>query len=309
MYLFNKHSSINHILRWSLLGLLLIVLSTLADAQSHGLQLGLRGGINSMSGEKVNTSLAPAVGLDIGYAFHTSASGVMDIGFRTGLAPSYYSQSLVGHSYDSFSHVDYQNRHMDYVCTANIKETIQMWTIDVPLLFTIRCHGFTLGVGPQGRMVVASPYQQTILSSEISATYTDLGVTLTNQLVTGRLTEEQCHTKGSGAGGRFQLLLTAEMGYDWHLKKHDTYLAERHMGVQVYATYGLLKSHVTTSQYFIYVPPILSPDNPVVYPQVNAYSCSESYNMQRLLNLNIGIRLYMSIETIDYARYGWHRSH
>ena len=127
---------------------------------------------------------------------------------------------------------------MDYTVVArNVKETDHTIQLEVPVMFSlIHENGLFFNVGPKFMVPVYSPYKQTVDQAQISAYVQETGVTVIDNPVTGQYTGQQ-PTTANGIQFKINIMLTAEIGYEWTLKSGNS------LGLGAYANYSVFNTY------------------------------------------------------------------
>ena len=205
--------------------------------------IGLRGGASSLMhhADKGNWTCGGDVVLDLQYAHYWTKEGrPVDLGLIVGLGIGYMQSGLkVGNDSTSFtkSGVDYT------VLASNIKETDHQLQLEVPLMFSLISEkGVFFNIGPKFMIPVYSPYKQTVdqNNTHITAYFPNEGITVTDETVTGKYTGQQPTTK-NGIQFNVNVMLTAEIGYEWVLKSGNSF------GLGAYANYSVFNTFKNTT--------------------------------------------------------------
>ena len=205
--------------------------------------IGLRGGASSLMhhADKGNWTCGGDVVLDLQYAHYWTKEGrPVDLGLIVGLGIGYMQSGLkVGNDSTSFtkSGVDYT------VLASNIKETDHQLQLEVPLMFSLISEkGVFFNIGPKFMIPVYSPYKQTVdqNNTHITAYFPNEGITITDETVTGKYTGQQPTTK-NGIQFNVNVMLTAEIGYEWVLKSGNSF------GLGAYANYSVFNTFKNTT--------------------------------------------------------------
>ena len=209
--------------------------------------IGVRGGASSLMHhtENANWLCGGDAVLDLQYAHYWAKDGrPVDLGIIAGLGIGYQQSSL---KLDS----DYKNLPPQTAGTSqvyytvdvkDIKETDHQLQLEIPVLFSlIADNGVFFNVGPKLMIPLYTPYQQTanIDQTHISAYFEETGVTMRDNVVTGKY-EGQQPTEKNGIQFNMNLMLTAEIGYEWVLKSGNS------LGLGAYANYGWNLSYKNT---------------------------------------------------------------
>ena len=221
--------------------------------------IGVRGGASGLlhKVEQGNWNCGFDAMLDLQYAHYWTKDGrPMDFGIITGLSIG-YAQSGMKTGVNSFQKLkDGEGSNIDYTLKADkIQENDGQLQVEIPVMFSLyHENGLFFNVGPKFMMPVYTPYKQTISNDAyINAHFTDYGIIVRNETITGKLAESDYKTKGSDNGNQFKIniMLTAEIGYEWVLKNGNS------LGLGAYADYSLFSSYKnnTSNQPLIAVTP------------------------------------------------------
>ena len=199
--------------------------------------IGLRGGIASqlhqpVAGQDAKWGIGGDVLLDLQYAHYWTKDGrATDLGLIVGLSAGYAQGSFKGSENSTFT-----KGNLDYTVRAEgINETDRQIQLEVPLMFSlIHQSGLFFNVGPRFMIPVYTPYKQTINSATaaISAYDPATGVTLQDNIVTGKYIDQQ-PAEANGLQFKLNIMLTAEIGYEWILNSGNS------LGLGVYADYSV----------------------------------------------------------------------
>jgi hypothetical protein len=107
--------------------------------------------------------------------------------------------------------------------------------LEIPLMFSmITNNGFFFNIGPRFQAPLFSHYKQTIESENIGLLFPGYNVTITNEPGISKLTDTEATKYGTKQpASLFNILLGAELGYEWRLQNNNA------VGLGVYAGYGL----------------------------------------------------------------------
>jgi len=197
--------------------------------------IGLRGGVASMLHNTIdgaNGKWKPGfdVLLDLQYAHYWQKGDQPSYGILTGLSAGYVRSGVTSEA----SYTIPSNGQLSYDINVKAKEYDGAVLLEVPLMFSmITNNGFFFNVGPRFQLPVFNHYKTTVdnaTEKNIVALFEKEGVKVDDQIVTGRADSE----KGTNQTiSKFNLLLGAELGYEWRLKNNNSF------GLGVYANYGL----------------------------------------------------------------------
>ena len=173
--------------------------------------------------------------LDLQYAHYWKKFGKkMQYGLIVGLGAG-YARSHVSGAVDEKFRVNTSEGPIDYTVTAeNVKEYDGQIQLEVPIMFSmIHENGFFLNVGPRFALPVYENYNQSIAKPEINAMIYPEEVPVKNQPITGVVTDEQADSKGKWKASTLNIMLGAELGYEFTFKNHNS------LGIGVYGNYGV----------------------------------------------------------------------
>jgi hypothetical protein len=132
---------------------------------------------------------------------------------------------------------------VDYTIKADeVKETDRNIQLEVPVMFSlIHDNGLFFNVGPKFMIPVFTPYNQAISNNKntiVDAYFPDEKVHVMNDAVTGVLGDDQYKLSGTDNGVQFNInvMLTAEIGYEWILKNGNS------LGLGAYANYSVFNT-------------------------------------------------------------------
>ena len=243
--------------------------------------IGLRGGAAGLlhQTQEGNWTCGGDVVLDLQYAHYWTKEGrSVDLGIITGVGLG-YAQSSVKSSVNStrlgVEDLDAANpMHIDYTIRADeVKEHDGQLQLEVPLLFSlIHQNGLFFNVGPKFMLPVFTPYKQTISNNPntfVEAYYQETGVRVTNDVITGLLAEDQYTSTGTDYKNQFTInvMLTAEIGYEWILKSGNS------LGLGAYANYSVYNSFKN------------NPEDPATDPLIRVES-APSNTSNAVINVN-----------------------
>ncbi len=205
--------------------------------------IGLRGGASALMhhAEQGKWNCGGDVVLDLQYAHYwADDSRKVDLGIIAGLGIGYHQSSLKAEDHV----VDTTIAKVDYtVSYAGIKETDHQLQLEVPLMFSlIHDNGLFFNIGPKFMIPVYTPYKQTVDqdNTQIAAYFEETGITVIDKPVTGVYDGQQPEEK-NGIQFNINIMLTAEIGYEWILKSGNS------LGLGAYANYSVYNSYKNTA--------------------------------------------------------------
>lgn len=200
--------------------------------------MGARGGAAAYIAEtslcKWNIGYQAALDLQYAHYFKRKTENNPYCGVLTGVSVSYVSSSVSGSVNDAYSVMDTEGDQIDYTITAEqVKYSMSELQLQVPLMFSLLYKGLYFNIGPRFVVPIYTKGHQTLTNAHITAHYVSYGVTLTDAVITGKLSAEQLDSQVSWDSPVFQINASAEIGYEFTLKNGDSF------GIGVYADYGI----------------------------------------------------------------------
>jgi hypothetical protein len=199
--------------------------------------IGVRGGASALMhhADKGNWTCGGDVVLDLQYAHYwTDDARPVDLGLIVGLGIGYEQSGLKTNDSTAFT-----KANVDYTVVAkDIKETDHQLQLEVPVMFSlIHDNGLFFNVGPKFMIPLYTPYKQTVNTQDthITAYFPETGVTIQDNPVTGQYTGQQ-PTEKNGIQFNINVMLTAEIGYEWTLKSGNS------LGLGAYANYSVFNT-------------------------------------------------------------------
>lgn len=207
--------------------------------QMNRFAIGARGGFASTMAGGKNMPIGFDALLDLRYAHYWAKDmNKPALGIMTGLNVGYVQASQSIEFLDQYT-APTVDGDVDYVVSADeVAETDKQIQLEVPVMFSmVTPKGFFLNVGPKIIMPVYSTYEQTITNPNIYAYLPELnGNPIVNEVVMGKVTDEQMNIKGNMADNPCKLLslaLGAELGYEIKFKNGNS------LDLGIYADYSV----------------------------------------------------------------------
>ena len=252
----------------------------------HTLRVGVSGGsgLNLTPTDCVMKSKFGASGaLAFDYAFYKSFDKV-DLGLRTGLDLGYMYLPYHAEFAQQYSNMDYLNNQIDYTTSGLLDITQNQLYASVPVMFALRTHGFVCNIGVRLQMPFYQTGKQQLSNPLVQAYYPKYDVTVTNELITGIVTDEQLSMPLASSPVFLECYASAEIGYEHRLN------AKGAIGCAAYVHAGVWNAlPKATDKPVIQVAPITDKVKPVPAVTVNdAYtSLLTSYTP-----LQFGLKVY-----------------
>lgn len=212
---------------------------TPALAQSQ-LAVGVRGGgqlwlpKTTDAGTEVKGSMGGGGLLDISYAYYGRVGRSFELGASAGIGIGYGVAGIHGKNSAAFTNVDYLGNTMNYTTSATFTQSESFVRMDVSLMLAMRAGGFVANIGPRLMVPFAAKSNLTIEEATIAAHYPKYNVTVTNELITGKL-ETPYQAPLTSHRSSLTLLMGLEVGYEFPVGNNA-------IGIQAFADIGLWSS-------------------------------------------------------------------
>lgn len=286
-------------------------------AQQHELAIGLRSGAQvPIAAGSLGGRIMPEGFLDAQYSYTTLVGDrTMAVGFTTGLAVGYSIETLKADPAIKYSTFDAEGDQWDYTISgSDIVSRRQGLNAQIPLFFSLRSEtgGFMADIG----MKIALPYllgtiRQDVDHIDISAVVPYVGTIVTNELITGRATEQAMHRTAPNPMS-VSLMLALQMGYRWRLKSSASrYAMADFLSLSAYAdldVYHSRSSSVDEPSYLPFYSPVQV--SQIGDPASPLYPCpTVSIPLlanQHYLSASFGLRLTCTMAWMARPPYGLH---
>lgn len=209
--------------------------------------IGIRGGAAGLlhQVQRGNWNCGFDALLDLQYAHYwANDARPVDLGIIVGVGIG-YSRSGMQAAVDTAYTVNTVDGDIDYRLQADeVKEHDGQLQLEVPIMFSlIHDNGLFFNIGPKFMLPLYTPFDENITNPNISAYFPEEGVTVNNEVITGFLQDNQMTTNGTDNGNQFSInvMLTAEIGYEWILKSGNS------LGLGAYANYCVYNSFANNS--------------------------------------------------------------
>ena len=235
--------------------------------------------------------------LDISYAYYGSVSPSFELGATAGIGIGYGVAGIKGKNSAAFTNVDYLGNTMKYTTSATFTQSESFVRMDVSLMLAMRAGGFVANIGPRLMVPFAAKSNLTIDEATIAANYPKYNVTVTNELITGKL-ETPYQAPLTSHRSSLTLLMGLEVGYEFPVGNNA-------IGIQAFADIGLWSNHQSprlsrsteiTNHKLITVSPITASGTPAVVTvgDPNALVSSKRF-------VDFGLRVYYAF-SFDKSR-------
>ena len=267
--------------------------SYMSTTNLHVVRVGLNGGCAYnlvSSGCSMRGKIGGGSALGIDYTFYKSRKNMQfqkntDVGFRTGLDLGYLYSPYQAQFEQQYSNLDYLGNQMDYTTSGVLDITQHQLYASIPLMFALRSNEFVWNIGVRLQTALYQSGKQKLSNPQIHAYYPRYDVTVTNELITGVVAEEQLSMPLELPSISLECLAATEIGYE-----HQIYRTKNAIGILAYFNVGVWNSlPKATANPIIQVAPITDMNHPVPEVKVNdAYhSLLTSY-----IPMQFGVKLY-----------------
>lgn len=252
----------------------------------HILRVGLAGGGThhlTPNECQMKSKIGATGAIAVDYAFYKSLRKI-DLGLRTGIDLGYLYAPYKSDFQHQFTNQDYLGNHMDYSTSGTVEIAHQQLFASIPLMFALRSNGFVWNIGARVQSTVYQSGKQQLSNPTITAHYSAYGVSITNELITGLVAEEQLSTILDFPTIGIECMAATEIGYEYAFKHGNA------IGVMAYFQTGVWGTRAEmTHTPIINVAPIADSNNPVPAVTINdAYhSLLTSYTP-----MQFGMKLY-----------------
>lgn len=242
------------------------------------------------AGTEVKGSMGGGGLLDISYAYYGRVGRSFELGASAGIGIGYGVAGIKGKNSAAFTNVDYLGNTMNYTTSATFKLSESFVRMDVSLMLAMRAGGFVANIGPRLMVPFAAKSNLTIDEATIAANYPKYNVTVTNELITGKL-ETPYQAPLTSHLSSLTLLMGLEVGYEFPVGNNA-------IGIQAFADIGLWSNHQSqiTNHKLITVSPITASGTPAVVTvgDPNALVSSKRF-------VDFGLRVYYAF-SFDKSR-------
>ena len=243
----------------------------------HRFSIGVRGGVASLmqkSDVMGNWRAGFDALLDLQYAYYFGApqGKKVNMGIMTGVSLG-WAQSGLKSAIDTAYTVSTDNGDIDYTISAEqAEENNGQLQLEIPLMFTLVTEkGLFFNVGPRFIIPAYAHYNQKLTDPSIDAYFREEGVSVSNEVITGRLQDNQLNTKGKWNASKVNITLSAELGYEWLLSSGNS------VGLGVYANYAVWSHYKNGAQSDLKSLISVAPPSATAPADVDVFSASDTY--------------------------------
>lgn len=240
---------------------------------------------------------------DISYTYYWHVGNTAELGIRTGLSLGYSTAGTQVRLNEQFQNVDYLGYVMDYTVTANrVLQHSEQVQVEVPLMFSVRANGIIFNAGAKVMLPVWNLYKQTMKNLSVDAYYSAVDVHVTDELITGVLSEDKQTLRGRDELPKLNVLVGMELLKEWEVSTNGR------IGLGVFADCAVWNNYENSSPSgrIVSVAPIVNVDYP---PASVGYTTVNSALVTSMRYWDLGIRLYYAFEWRNAAHYGTHTYH
>ena len=201
---------------------------------------GMRVGFGSMM-QKSDVESDRTKGFDGGidgvfcYFFPQRNTKLPHFGVRTGVSMGYKQNSISMPVDLEYTTVDAEDRKVTYhVLADNVKETDRQMSLELPVMFAAWYKNIFANLGLRVGIPAVSRYEQKMSGNHsVTATFDDYGVSLKDELVTGKISLDDTRMKSKLDAAGFNLCLALEGGYEFNFLGNQ-------LSAGIYVDYGLV---------------------------------------------------------------------
>lgn len=198
--------------------------------------IGVRGGVASLRQQSdipTTWKLGYDAFLDLQYAHYWKSKKEHSVGFLFGASAGYINSAMTAPSINDKYSVATTDGTINYTIQANdLVESDGEIVVEVPVMFSlVTKKGFFLNLGPRLQVPVFTHYNQSLTNPHITAYFPTENVTVKDELITGKVLESPVISKGKFQAATLNVLVSAELGYEFKLKSGNSF------GLGVYADY------------------------------------------------------------------------
>jgi hypothetical protein len=268
-------------------------MSLALSAQSL-VSFGGRGGFDFMvpgTKQTLHSKFGVAGAVDIGYTYYWHIGALNGLGIHTGISAGYATSDCEIEFNQQYTNYDYLNNELQYTTTGKTGISMKRAYAEVPLMVAFRSNKNIIAqLGLKVQYAFKSSITQQTKEATIDAYFPAYDIHITDQLITGRITEEDKNGRIlEGSAPTWNLVLAMRAGYEFRFNKKHI------VGIAAYLDFNLWNnlSFPQIDQPHIAVAPITDPVSPVPAVTVNnAFSTVIS----RINPIQIGVSVYYALE-------------
>ncbi len=270
-----------------------------AEAQTHVLQYGVRGGMAfgvGNTGSETRCTIGGIGFADVGYTFYQPMSW-LDIGVHTGLSFGYRLLPMSYPLREQFTNRDYLGNEMQYSVSGKASARQHDVSCEIPVMFALRSDGLVFNVGAKLRPSIWQQNNQTLSDVVIDAYYPLTDVHIINEVITGVLPPDMQQQTAHATMASLAVLADMELGCEWQVSKTSA------LGFLFFVDCTLWDTRsAATTLPVVTVSNISNPQQPVPAVSVNNTVASQ---LGCLHPIECGIKFYGTFFKIGHKH--WHK--
>lgn len=213
-----------------------------SDVLGVGARVGMASFMQKANDWKWKLGMNTLLDVDYVHYFGTIDQKGSQVGIRTGLSLGYTQSALEAPIELQHRTQDNLNNNILYTITSDrVKEMDRQIFLEIPVMAEFTFWHMYADLGFKVGIPVWSRYKQVIDDISIDAYYEDFDVHVTDEVLTGVLSEEGRTTTNKWNGANVNLSVMAEIGYLFELKNGNS------IGVGFYADYTFWNNYKNES--------------------------------------------------------------
>lgn len=273
-----------------------VVAQRISDGKSSrwwSIGAGMRVGFGSMM-QKADVESDRTKGFDgavdgvFCYFFDQRNKKLPFFGVRTGLSVGYKQNSISMPIDLTYKTIDAEGRSITYhVLADKVKETDRQMSLELPVMFAAWYKNFFANLGLRVGIPAVSRYEQKMMGNySVTATFDDYDVSLTDELVTGKISLDDTRMKAKLDAAGFNLCLALEGGYEFNFLGNQ-------LSTGIYVDYGLVDNFKGNGAYFADADPSVIDPSTNTPASVAVHTLTDSY-VSSVGIFDIGVRAVYS---------------
>lgn len=176
-----------------------------------------------------------------------------------------------------------------HVTADNIRETNQQLQVEVPVMLALMTEGgFYFNVGPRVMLPIRTPFKQVINNGHISATDLETTDVMLDNVIYGKLTEDQTNITGmTKQQFDITLMVGLELGHEFRFASGNSF------GFGLYANYGVYSTY--SNRPLGTIIDVTAPNYDKI-ATVDVYSMTDAYTT-KMGHLDVGVKLSFNFDT------------
>lgn len=208
-----------------------LCLALSVQAAEHDVTVAAKGGVVMLP--KGTLQVGALAGLDVRYNCLFAVTKDVKLGLNTGIDAAYAMPSYQTSLEQSWTRTDQYGLQIDYTMDGVYKESLQQLQMTIPVQLALHTHGFSMGLGVGAQMMYNLQHKEETSDLSTAAYYPAFDVTIPNNDPAGLLTPADYSRTLGMKTMEWNVLLMAEVGYEWSMRKRDA------LGVQLFGSYAV----------------------------------------------------------------------